>query len=176
MDNKLKRHYKANKKIYYVNLRSTDSDDITLTTTGNKYKFSWNIKNIHLSPQARLCITSCAYYDPSGNNPSFPVNIRCKQVNSTNVFDSSYGEGTIIYMANPFESVNFENWYPVNTQVLDRIDLLFTNQIASNKNGLEPDLQFYIQLKIEDYDIEEVNPNIMPQYNPNVQYYSLPHY
>jgi len=165
------KHYKANKKTYYVNLRSTDSDDITTLTSGNKYKFSWNIRNINLSPRARLCMVSCAYYDPSGNTPAFPVTIRCKQVNSANVFDSSYGEGTIIYMGNPFESINFENWYHINGQALDRIDLLFTNQIANNKNGVESDLQFFVQIKIEDYDIEEVEPSIMPEYHSNVKYY-----
>ena len=121
-------------------------------------------------------MTSCAYFDPSGNDPAFPVTIRCKQVNSINVFDSAYSEGTIIYMSNAFEAIYFENWYHVNTQILDRIDLLFSNQLANTKNGVEPDLQFYIQIKIEDYDVEEVNPKVLPKYDPDVKYYSLPLY
>ncbi len=41
-------------------------------------------------------------------------------------------------------------------------------------NGIQNTLAFYIQLKIEDYDTEEVNPRLMPSYTNDSLSYRVP--
>lgn len=171
MQNQGVKHYRSNKKTYYINLRSNDANVITTTPPGNvpnNVRFQWTIKNINLSRQARMCLTSM-HFEDSGVNPDpiLPVTIRCPQVQNTNVFDSGNGPASLIYIGNMLHLPVIENWYPISGQSLDRIELIFSNNITNLNSGIATTLQFYIQLKIEDYDTEEVNPSLMPTYTPD---------
>ena len=156
--------YYRNKQTYYINLRSNDAI-VTETDEGNNYKFEWLIKNINLSPQARMCVTSVAYQDPEMETPpDIPLVIRSNQVKNHNVFDSANCVGTIIYISNMLHIPTIQNWFPLNNQCLERIELYFTNSIHFTNNGIANDLTFYIQLKIEDYETEPVDAKLMPTY------------
>jgi hypothetical protein len=171
------KHYKTNKKTYYLNLRSNDAL-ITQTPPGgvpNNYKFEWPIKNISLSRQAQLCLTSM-YFQNGGTNPdaTLPVVIRCNQVQNQNTYDSANCMPTIIHISNMLHTPVIENWHPISDQHLDRIELFLSNSIDVPLNGIQNTLAFYIQLKIEDYDTEEVNPRLMPSYTNDSLSYRVP--
>ena len=157
-------HYKANKKTYYLNLRSNDAI-ITQTPAGNNLKFEWNgIKNINISRQSRICLTSI-YFEEAGNaNPNFPIVIRSHQVNNATSYDSANGTGTIIHISNMLNTPTIENCFQLSDQYLNRIELYLSNSVANINNGISPNMIFYIQLKIEDFDIEQVDPKLMPTY------------
>lgn len=173
MDSK---HYKTNKKTYYLNLRSNDAL-ITQTPPGavpNNYKFEWTIKNINLSRQARMCLTAMFFQDIVVENPALPIVIRCNQVQNANSYDTANGVSTIIHISNMLHTPVIENWYPISDQHLDRIELFLSNSIDYTTNGVRNTVQFYIQLKIEDFDTEEVNPRLMPSYTNDSLSYRVP--
>ena len=156
--------YKANKRTYYLNLRSNDAI-ITQTAAGNNLKFEWNgIKNINISRQARICVTSIYFEEPGNANPNFPIVIRSHQVNNSTSYDSGNGAATIIHISNMLHIPTIENWFQLNDQYLTRIELYLSNSVANINNGISANMIFYVQLKIEDYDIEQVDPKLMPGY------------
>jgi hypothetical protein len=55
-------------------------------------------------------------------------------------------------------------FYPLCTQNLDRIELYVSDEIADARHGIDVGIQFYIQLKVFDYDLEEVDEALMPRY------------
>lgn len=172
MSNKTQKHYKSNKRTYYLNLRSVDAI-IDKTSSGNNHKFEWRIKNIDVSRQARMCVTSVFLQNAidiegetviSPVTEGMPIIFRCPQVQNLNVFDSANGIGTIFHISNSLHMPVIENWYPLNQNSLDKIEIYVSNVILDNNNGISNTINFYIQLKIEDYDTEEVSPNLMPTY------------
>jgi hypothetical protein len=167
MQKNTQKHYKLNKKTYYLNLRSNDAQITPSVNGGNNLKFEWNInKNIGVSRQARMCLTSFFFQDAGGGGGilELPVVIRCPQVQGINSFDSANGQSTIIHVSNMLHSPSIENWYPLNNQSLDRIELYMSNVVDAINHGIPDTMEFYVQLKIEDYDTEEVDPILMPTY------------
>jgi hypothetical protein len=167
------KHYKTNKKTYYLNLRSNDAL-ITQSPPGgvpNNFRFEWSIKNINVSKQARMCLT---FQDAMNADPAIPVVVRCNQAQNTNCYDSANGPSTIIYIANMLHLPVINNWYPINGEHLDRIELFLSNAIIATNNGIANSINFYVQIKIEDYDVEEVNPRLMPSYTSDSLSYRVP--
>jgi len=166
-------HYKANKRTYYVNLRSDDAN-ITQTPAGNNHKFEWRIRNIDISRQAKVCVTSVHFQEVTVNaggqqvigpvNVGMPIVFRCPQVQNLNVYDSANGMSSIIHISNSLHMPVIENWYPLNQGTLDKIELYLSNVIIDNNNGIPGNIHFYIQLKIEDFDTELIDSKLMPTY------------
>lgn len=153
--------YSAYKKEYYINLRSDDAQ-IEDAPNGNIYKCSWNIKNIDLSRRAKIGVVSIC--DDSELNNELPIYVmRCPQVQSI-TYDSAGSLSPIIYMRNAMNVVINPEFYPLCSQNLDRIELFMTDDIADARNGIDGGIHFYIQLKVLDYDVEEVDKDIMPRY------------
>ena len=155
--------YKANKKEYYINLRSNDAE-IENNEANNSYKYSWNLRNtINVSQRAKMGVVG--YYATGMNAGVLPfLVVRCPQVQSKNVYDSAGSVATIIYVNNGIQSVTNQEFYPLCTQNLDRIELFVSNNITDVLNGINPAIRFYIQLKVFDYDVEEIDEDIMPRY------------
>jgi hypothetical protein len=153
--------YRANKREYYINLRSNDA--VIEENEGNNYKFSWNIKNIDsLSRRAKLGVVG--FYDDAAINNVPPVLvIRCPQVQNVS-YDSAGSLSTIIFINNALNSLINSEFYPLCTQNLDRIELYVSDEIADARHGIDVGIQFYIQLKVFDYDLEEVDEALMPRY------------
>lgn len=168
--------YRSNKRTYYLNLRSNDAliTQIGAGNVPNNYKFEWNIKGINVSRQARMCLTALYFQDAIIENPALPIVIRCNQAQNTNSYDSANGPSTIIYIGNMLHLPVIENWHPINGQHLDRIELLLSNSVNDINNGITNSIQFYIQLKIEDFDTEEVDPKLMPKYTSDSLSYRAP--
>jgi hypothetical protein len=168
------KHYKTNKRTYYLNLRSNDALITPAGVVPNNHKFEWGIKNINVSKQARLCLTSMYFQDAMNPDPALPVVVRCNQAQTTNCFDSANGVSTIIFISNMLHLPVIENWYPISGQNLDRIELYLSNSINDTNNGIANSINFYVQIKIEDYDVEEVNPRLMPSYTSDSLSYRVP--
>lgn len=154
--------YRASKKEYYINLRSHDAQ-VEANANGDSYKFSWNIKNIdNLSRRAKIGLI--AYYDSAfANNLNVPLVIRCAQVQNV-LYDSTGLSSPIIFLNNGAQCVNFPEYYPLATQNIDRIELYLTDQLADPLHGIDPNIEFCVQLKVLDYDVEDVDADIMPRY------------
>lgn len=155
--------YSAYKKEFYINLRKEDAQ-IEPNADGNNYKFSWNIKNINLSRRAKIGVIGVC--DDAALNGFLPIYvIRCPQVQN-NSYDTAGSLPPIIYLRNAINSVINPEFYPLSTPNLDRIELYLSDEIF-NANGfyaVDNNLQFYIQLKVYDYDVEEVDEALMPRY------------
>ena len=155
--------YRTNKKEYFINLRSIDA--IKEKSGANNFKFSWNIQNINVSQQAKLGISHLCAYFPVTNNPHLPYIIRCNQI-INNQYDSAGGAGGgIIYFGMDLQNPSSDALYPLSTRNLDTVDLTITESINILSNGIDDAIDFYIQLKVIDYDTEEVNKDLMPTYS-----------
>lgn len=166
--------YRANKKEYYINLRSNDAT-ITQNAVNNSYLYTWNIsKPINVSQRAKMGVIG--YYSTGVGVGVLPfLVVRCPQVQNNNVYDSAGSVATIIYVNSGIDSVINQEFYPLCTQNLDIIELYVSNNITEPLNGINPDIRFYIQLKVFDYDDEEVNEDIMPRYtSKSLSYYHYP--
>lgn len=172
--NKNIKHYKANKRTYYLNLRSFDAlatpkpDDIQKVI-----KYEWNVKDLNLSSQARICVSSM-YFQNTDPNDDLPIVIRCPQVQNLNVFDSANGISTIICISNMLHTPTIENWFPLNSQNLNRIELYMSDSIINTNAGVSITFDFYIQFKIEDYSTEEIDSKLMPTYTRDSLSYVYP--
>ena len=165
--------YRARKQEYYINLRSNDAV-ITPTPAGNSLIYAWNFsKYINVSRKAKIGVT--AYYATGlpANQLPFLV-IRCPQVQNLNVLDSSGSACTIIYINSTTQNVVNQEFYPLATQNLDRIELYVSNSITDLLNGIHPDIRFYIQLKVFDYDDEEIDEELMSRYTSQSLAYQTP--
>jgi len=166
--------YRRIKREFFINLRSTDAE-VQQTAAGNNLKFSWNIKNIEVSSQAKMCITSFHYYDIAvgGNNRGLVV-VRCPQVQNKDVYDSSGAIGTIINISPVDYSSLSREYYPIYSQNLNRIELYVSDSIGVALNGIVNTIMFWIQLRVIDYDNEEVDQRLMPSYTQNSLSYHVP--
>lgn len=156
-------HYKTNKKEYYINLRSTDA---TIETSGvnNTKKFSWNIQNINVSQQAKIGITQiCSEFITYNANP-LPYIIKCAQVKNDQYDSTGGASGALIYCGANLENPKIENMYHLATRNVDRIDLQISESITNLSHGIRNTINFYIQLKVVDFDTEEVDKSLMPTY------------
>ena len=165
--------YRASKKEYYINLRSNDAQ-ITQTAGGNSLMYAWNLnKPINTSGRAKIGVVGYYATGIPANQLPFLV-IRCPQVQNLNVFDSSGSASTIIYLNSTSQNVVNQEFHPLSTQNLNRIELYVSNSITDLLNGIHPDIRFYIQFKIFDYDDEEVDEELMPRYTSKSLAYHTP--
>ena len=160
--------YQATKKVFYVNLRSTDAIRQN-NPGGNTLRFTWtNITGINnLSRQAKIGVVG--FYLLNGVLPF--VVLRCPQVKNI-TYDSAGSFAPIIFINNAMEFVSNPEFYNLTTQNLEMLELIVSNDIDIAQNGVEALLDFYIQLKIYDYDEEDVSSDIMPRYtSKSLSYY-----
>ena len=150
--------YYSLKKEYYINLRSDDAN-IIQTPAGSNYKFIWRINNINVSRNAKMCLHKLV----NAFGGAEPYIIRCPQVKNSGIHDSA-GADPIIYMNGTLTSPINEAYFNLSTQNIDTIELLFSNSITVKNNGIDGTIDFYIQLKIIDFDEEPVDPEIMPTF------------
>lgn len=162
-------HYYTNKKEYYINLRSNDATVVQLGSGSSSHKliFEWNniFLNQNLSKNAKLGIVQMCQFGADGAT-SYPYTIRCQQVRNEQ-FDSSGNTGAVIYFGNMMSPPSFEVLYPITVQNLDTITLIINRGIADKSYGIANTIQFFIQLKVIDYDTEPVSQELMPTYTKN---------
>jgi hypothetical protein len=168
----MSKHFKGNKKKYFINLRSSTAD-VEQTEGGNNWRFSWNITPLKVSANAQLAIVNFCH-DVTGDDK--PYIIRCLQVKNEQYYPlgSSQGIGALIYAHNELKRPFEKTFYPLAHTNIDRIDLFFTDNIGLENNGISNSKAFYIQLEISDYDTEEVKPELMPIYTKDTLSFRYP--
>ena len=136
--------YTAQKKEYYINLRSNDAE-ITANAANNSYKYTWNLRNtINVSQRAKMGVIG--YYTTGIGAGVLPFLVmRCPQIQNKNVYDSAGSIASIIFVNNASQSIANQEFYPLSTQNLDRIELFVSNNITDVLNGINPDIHFYIK-------------------------------
>jgi hypothetical protein len=163
--------YITNKKQYFLNLRSSDANTENVPGGNQIFKFSWNISNINVSRKARIAISNFAY-EQMNTTPYKLFIIRCPQVKN-HQYDSRPAYGPVIFAQNFARPVE-KTYYPLDSQNIDRIDLIISNNISTIQNGIPNTEVFMIQFEIEDFDEEEVNPALMPSYTKDSLTYHYP--
>lgn len=167
--------YHTNKKTYYINLRLKDGIVVQTGEGTNKLVIEWNNINLkqNLSKNALMGLVQFCQFGGDNSVSNYPFIIRCKQV-INDQYDSSGNTGAIIYMGNNLNQSYSPNMYPVSTQNLDTITLSINRGVENKFFGISNTIQMYVQLKVIDYDTEEVNPKLMPEYTSKSLSYHVP--
>jgi hypothetical protein len=156
--------YHRLKQIKYLWLNSEDAQIVETRAGTHNVEYQWtNLRHLNLSNNAMVSV--CGFQTAAALDTGKSGVIRCKNIPSNQCVSSTSGVYPVIHLAKSpltsntdMEPIKYnigqaDNWSTVN---------LVFGTIADPKHGLIAASQkFIIGLKFEDYDIDEVQPQLM---------------
>ena len=170
------RYYKKLKTEKVVNLMSEYAIK-TQNSSGRNLTFEFDLPYSFsgLSKNAEMSVIAVSYQNVNAADDNNIFVFRCREVNGDDIYDSQTGNGSIIFHNRGFANQNdMTNPKFKMIQPLNKLTITITSNMADRNYGIDAGDYFIMTLLIQDYDLEEVQPESMPILEKYHKYPQMP--